>query len=268
MEKTKTQKGITLIALIITIVVLVILAAVAIGAIKNDGLISRAQTGKNVWDEAQKNESTILGEYESEIAGGRAGYKWVQNGETVTKVNKEGKIIETLVVGNFVNGFVATGLEANENLGVELWRVLGEENGELLLVSVTPKFVDSGYVGSSSSIFSKYANSKYATSARALTVEDLKFNKEYSLTGIADYKISDTNLGDKILNCSGTTEGAWWTNHYIHLGVIDGTADVVISYKVGDTNFIKTGAWANNYWKFVVVSIEAGAPITDAGAIS
>ena len=39
----RKQKGITLVALIITIVVLLILAGVAIGAIKNDGILQYAR---------------------------------------------------------------------------------------------------------------------------------------------------------------------------------------------------------------------------------
>ena len=43
MKRTKTQKGITLVALIITIIVLLILAVVAIGAVQNDGIIEYAK---------------------------------------------------------------------------------------------------------------------------------------------------------------------------------------------------------------------------------
>ena len=42
-RKTKMEKGITLIALIITIVVLLILAATAISSITNDGVLQYAQ---------------------------------------------------------------------------------------------------------------------------------------------------------------------------------------------------------------------------------
>ena len=61
--KTKQQKGITLIALIITIVVLLILAAVAINSIQNDGLIQYAKNAAETWNQVEKNEATILGGY-------------------------------------------------------------------------------------------------------------------------------------------------------------------------------------------------------------
>ena len=67
MKITKTQKGITLLALVITIVVLLILAGVAINSIENTNLIDQASAAGQKWNEAQDNESTTLGSYESEI---------------------------------------------------------------------------------------------------------------------------------------------------------------------------------------------------------
>ncbi len=62
-EKTKLEKGITLIALIITIVVLLILAAVAISSITNDGILHYAQNAADNWNKAAQNEANMLGDY-------------------------------------------------------------------------------------------------------------------------------------------------------------------------------------------------------------
>ena len=62
-QKTKVQKGITLIALIITIVVLLILAAVAIANITNDGVLSYAENAAIQYNQAVKNEKDILQGY-------------------------------------------------------------------------------------------------------------------------------------------------------------------------------------------------------------
>ena len=43
MRRTKAQKGITLVALIITIIVLLILAVVTINAVVDDGIIKHAK---------------------------------------------------------------------------------------------------------------------------------------------------------------------------------------------------------------------------------
>ena len=60
MKKTKTQKGITLIALIITIVVLMILAVVAINAVKDGGIIQHAQDAATAYKYAEAEEQAKL----------------------------------------------------------------------------------------------------------------------------------------------------------------------------------------------------------------
>lgn len=64
MKKTKTQRGITLIALIITIIVLLILAVVTIGAVKENGIIEHAQTAKDKYEVAASEEKKSLVEME------------------------------------------------------------------------------------------------------------------------------------------------------------------------------------------------------------
>ena len=60
MKKTKLEKGITLIALIITIIVLLILAVVTIGAVQKSKIISHAQKAKNDYTTAQEKEQIQL----------------------------------------------------------------------------------------------------------------------------------------------------------------------------------------------------------------
>ncbi|MEE1531502.1 MAG: type II secretion system protein, partial [Clostridia bacterium] len=55
----RTQKGITLIALVVTIVVLLILAGVSINAIfSENGIINRAKDAQNKMDQATQNDMT------------------------------------------------------------------------------------------------------------------------------------------------------------------------------------------------------------------
>ena len=63
MKKTKMEKGITLVALIITIVILLILAAVAIAAIQNENILSHANNAALKYNQAVQNEQDILGGY-------------------------------------------------------------------------------------------------------------------------------------------------------------------------------------------------------------
>ena len=71
MKKSKTQKGITLIALIITIVILLILAVVTINAIQGDGIIRYASNAADEYtkkaDEEQKTIDALLGQIEGNV---------------------------------------------------------------------------------------------------------------------------------------------------------------------------------------------------------
>ncbi len=77
-SKSKQEKGITLIALVVTIVVLLILAGVSISLVlNNNGVISKAKDAKNQYAEAQTNEEKQLNEVSDwidtkvgDIAGG------------------------------------------------------------------------------------------------------------------------------------------------------------------------------------------------------
>ena len=56
----KSEKGITLVALVITIVILIILVTVSISFAVNDGLFTRAQEGADMYvEEAEQEQSTL-----------------------------------------------------------------------------------------------------------------------------------------------------------------------------------------------------------------
>lgn len=61
-EKIKTNKAITLIALIITVIILLILAVVSIKLVWDGGIITYAKIARDKYDEAQKNELEQLNE--------------------------------------------------------------------------------------------------------------------------------------------------------------------------------------------------------------
>ena len=63
MKKSKAQKGITLVALIITIVILLILAAVAIDAIQNENILSHVKNATEKYNQAVQKEQEMLNEY-------------------------------------------------------------------------------------------------------------------------------------------------------------------------------------------------------------
>ena len=60
MKRTKTQKGITLVALIITIIILLILAVVAIRSITGDGILQKAREAADATERGQIQEELDL----------------------------------------------------------------------------------------------------------------------------------------------------------------------------------------------------------------
>ena len=126
MKRTKMEKGITLIALIITIVVLLILASVAISSIQNDGILSYAENVANKYNQSQRNEQSIFDSY----LGYLKGEQWatIYEGPGVTENG-------VLILANehlFKNGnSYRITLESNEFRGsVETVALLaGTENG-------------------------------------------------------------------------------------------------------------------------------------------
>lgn len=65
----KTQKGITLVALIITIIILLILAIVTIGAMKDSNIIGHAQNITKTYTDSQEMEKVQLAIQEAYLAG-------------------------------------------------------------------------------------------------------------------------------------------------------------------------------------------------------
>lgn len=66
-EILNKRKGITLVALVITIIILLILAGISILALTNQGLFKNAQKAKETTEEAQRKETALLDQYESEL---------------------------------------------------------------------------------------------------------------------------------------------------------------------------------------------------------
>ena len=199
-RKTKMEKGITLIALIITIVVLLILAAVAIASITNDGVLSYAENATTQYNQAVKNEQDTLQGYVdylnkhnggaglgegsgsenesgSEDGSGEETRNWTQTGTTVT----DGTTI--LAVGDSVKVQVGNGsAEAYSANGYSKWKVLGAENGKLLLLTVANVGEElllggkEGYntvIAQLNDICDDYLNTTYADEARNIKVEDI-----------------------------------------------------------------------------------------------
>ena len=90
--KTKQEKAITLIALIITIVVLLILAAVAISSIVNEDLIAHTENAATKYNGSVTNEQGTLVGYENYLNKHVGGVV----GDEVTMLNGDGQTYHTM----------------------------------------------------------------------------------------------------------------------------------------------------------------------------
>jgi len=105
MKRTKAQKGITLIALIITIVVLLILATVAISSITNDGILDKAQDAASTYEIAQEKEKLQMAALERFLTNS-TGNLTLENqlasiyGEENVQLNADNSVTVTTESGN------------------------------------------------------------------------------------------------------------------------------------------------------------------------
>ena len=250
MMKEKSNKGITLVALIITIIVLLILAAVAIAAIKGDGIISHAKNAKTQYTEAQKKEQDMLEYYEATLSG-KVG-AWKQEGAAVKKINSDGTKTQ-LKIGDYVaynegssthtpvvaNGAGTSQTGGSSSTGWTLatselktedlkWRVLGvNDKGELELISADPTKQTlylanvEGYLNAEDNLSNfcndLYGKGQYATGARSLKVEDIDKLSKYDKTTYSGYGVKWQYKGDSekdIIQYSKDNGSTWADTSY------------------------------------------------------
>lgn len=132
MKKTKTQSGITLIALIITILVLLILAGVAIKSIQDGGILTKAEQTADKYTQAQNNELADLDSYVAEIekAQQKIGAVKDQHGNLLTagQFIKYGQDIYAVLHNNDIEGLQIASTKLAENTDITLKGTEGYEN--------------------------------------------------------------------------------------------------------------------------------------------
>ena len=93
----KSEKGITLIALVITIIILLILAGISISTLTNQGLFKNAKIAQNATEKAEAEQGKILNEYEDEIN------KYLSNSDKT-----EGKLVDASAIAKATDTEKAT----------------------------------------------------------------------------------------------------------------------------------------------------------------
>ena len=253
MEKLKRNKGtegITLVALVVTIVVLLILAGVALNLVLgNNGIIKKATDASQEHKKASDNEQKDLANIGDYITSAADNWTMHKNADGEIEVTN-GKV--TMLVGDYVNYDETAGVDLTDTTKTQYrsmasdsgygsegvyqefnltsytldssvhktkWRVLGAENGRLMLISSDIIGPDSGgyedatngnkyyYLkgqdGYSNSIqeldnISKlYGQGTYASSARNVNVDDINRVTGYNPNNTGVYDPAQTGSGTK-----------------------------------------------------------------------
>ena len=241
LNRSKSDKGVTLIALVITIAVLLILAGVSITAITDDsGILSRTNELSESANTSIEGNTQELNNMTNELD--YVMNPWVQNKTEVTKKLKSGTV--TLNVGD--NYTYDCGVEGYTGA----WKVLGAENGKLLIMSTVDVGTltlegKNGYNNGISKL--NEMCEPYGRNARSITVEDINRvtgydptkqnnNTKYSAGNWNEYgnKVTYTTSG------SSATNGKTYTNAINKFEHLDGR-------KIGSNGVTSITVRCNSY---------------------
>ena len=185
MKKTRLEKGITLIALIITIVILLILAVVTIGAIRDDGIIKHAQSSAKKHTIGDEKETIQLAHAEYVTA------KYLplnQVSDSTDNIDKEG--LETFFLGKDIRTLV------NETDGVYV--IDYNENEKIKINTSDLKTSEDGK--------EVYVDFEYNGNTYRLTVDSSNFvSKSLEVMTLEKFFLGK-NIGDLINDGKSTSE--------------------------------------------------------------
>ena len=189
--KTKGNKGITLIALVITIIVLLILAGVTIAALSGDnGILKRATEAKEQTNQKNDEETEKIGGYESTIdqyVDGNGGGSGGGTGTNFTNVNTADSNPAGAVPAN------STVVEADASKGIV---IKDKNNNEWVWIEVpkTTVFADLTIDTTGTLTEQNYADIKNKLIAYATTYRGLYSDEWYAKDGSTLVTASTSNL--------------------------------------------------------------------------
>ena len=189
--KTKGNKGITLIALVITIIVLLILAGVTIAALSGDnGILKRATEAKEQTNQKNDEETEKIGGYESTIdqyVNGNGGGSGGGTGTNFTNVNTSDSNPAGAVPTN------STVVEADASKGIV---IKDKNNNEWVWIEVPKTTVFSGLTIDTTNTLTEqnYTDIKNKLIAYATTYRDLLTDEWYAKDGSTLITASTSNL--------------------------------------------------------------------------
>ena len=189
-KRSLQEKGITLIALVVTIIILLILAGVTLNiALSDGGLFSKTQEAADKYKQAQSDEEDLILKYEFEMAKLQGE---ISETETVEEYAMEKEIKEKYGQNIKIGDTVNYDPNVDEGKYEGTWKVLGIEDGKILLMSSKPIEDDFEIIGlegyitlieSLDELCSEFGEGVGAEGARSLRVEDINRITGYSPDG-------------------------------------------------------------------------------------
>ena len=224
MEKTlKTQKGITLIALIITVIILLILAGTAIAASINGGsLFTKTSDAKDSWNAKVNEEETeikglldILDEAATGVKVVRGDPKeWVIEGNTVIKYLGTS---ENLVIPNTIGETKITAIGVRFCYGGELSGDIAENISKIKTLSISPGIE---VIGDNAFFNCSNITGNINIPNTVTTIDSLAFFGCSGLTGDLIIPNSVTTIGNHAFNgCTGLSGKLVIPNSVTSLGM-------------------------------------------------
>ena len=267
MKRTKGQKAITLIALIITIVVLLILAAVAISSITNDGILSYAQNAAKDYNQAVKNEQDMLQGYLNFLENGGSGSGSGAGGEGSGSGNESG--YEEVALATAITDTMYT-RTANSQTSDIYGNIIKIPAGFKILVDSTTVYtgttdiaVEKGIVitdGTNEFVYVPVGSIKTASETKNITLARYEFDiLTYDETGtptgfegtgaiVETYTSATDELTDPLLTVLTQMQGI--DNPVFVEGTIEGIDDQGKGYALNIADFISkasTGYYIGRY---------------------
>ena len=236
--KTKGNKGITLIALVITIIVLLILAGVTIAALSGDnGILRRATEAKEQTNQKNDEETEKIGGYESTIdqyvdgngGGSGSGGSGGGTGTNFTNVNTSDSNPAGAVPAN------STVVEADASKGIV---IKDKNNNEWVWIEVPKTTVFSGLTIDTTNTLTEqnYTDIKNKLIAYATTYRASWKDEYYSGCGMTsdEYKTAYQKMLKSVY-----TYGGFWIGRY-EAG-IEGTTTETTNARTGSSARITIG---------------------------
>ena len=98
------NKGITIVALIITIIILLILSGIGIAILTQTSLFEKAKQAKNITENAQNTENTILAQYNNKINEIVDSTREQQSQQSNTTYSEEEQVVGKWIDGKTIYG--------------------------------------------------------------------------------------------------------------------------------------------------------------------